>query len=196
MGDSYGLQLVTAPTAEPVDLADAKSHLKVEFTEDDGLITGLLTAATQYAEDFTGRKFCTSTWRQTFDEFPGCDGIIRLARSPVQSVSTITYVDTAGTTQTLSSTLYQVDKTCEPTRIIPAYGQIWPCTRCQMATVNITFVAGYGAARDVPEGIKHAIKLLVANWYEMREPVVAGQVSKVPLGVEMLLYQFRTGEYT
>lgn len=48
------LQLLTPPTAEPVSLVEAKLHLRVDFNDDDALITSLITAARQAAETITG----------------------------------------------------------------------------------------------------------------------------------------------
>ena len=40
------------PIAEPVTLEEAKTQLRVEFDEDDALISGYITAARQWAEGF------------------------------------------------------------------------------------------------------------------------------------------------
>ena len=53
------LQLVTPPAEEPVSLAEARLHLRVDFTDDDALITSLIAAARQAAETLTGRQFVT-----------------------------------------------------------------------------------------------------------------------------------------
>ena len=65
------LQLVTPPAEEPVSLADAKLHLRVDFTDDDALITSLIAAARQAAETLTGRQIVTARWKLVLDSFPG-----------------------------------------------------------------------------------------------------------------------------
>jgi hypothetical protein len=40
------------PIAEPVTLAEAKTQLRVEFAEDDALISSYITAAREWAEGF------------------------------------------------------------------------------------------------------------------------------------------------
>jgi uncharacterized phiE125 gp8 family phage protein len=208
---SYGLVQTVVPGAEPVSLVEAKLHLRVEHDVDNDLITSLLKAARQFAETWTGRAFVTQTWQLKMDRFPSTEGrklwprderdpsggVIRIPKPPLSSLTSVQYVDTAGATQTLASSKYYVDTSTEPGRMVPASGESWPFVRDQTAAVTITFVAGYGAAADVPDGIKVAIKLLAASWYENREALKVGvAVATMPLAVESLLQSFWTGEYT
>src|SRR3990167_6050746 len=45
-----GLDLVTAPTSEPLSVADAKAHLNVDFADDDAKIGNYISAARAAAE--------------------------------------------------------------------------------------------------------------------------------------------------
>ena len=65
------LQLVTPPAEEPVSLAEAKLHLRVDFPNEDALITALIAAARQAAETLTGRQLVTARWKLVLDSFPG-----------------------------------------------------------------------------------------------------------------------------
>ena len=76
------LQLVTPPTGEPVSLAEAKLHLRVDVDDDDALIGSIISAARQAAETLTGRQLITSRWKLVLDAFP-CQTIL-LAKCPVQ----------------------------------------------------------------------------------------------------------------
>lgn len=146
-GYSMSLYLVTAPTIEPVTVEEAKGTARVDITADDGLIYSLIVTARTLAETITGRQMVTATYRQKLDRFPSAaiNGqlYLELPKPPLQSVSSITYVDTAGDTQTLSSDLYTVDTDSEPGRVILDYGESWPSTRDVAQAVTITFVAGY-----------------------------------------------------
>ena len=191
------IQLVTPPTEEPVSLLEAKLHLRVDFDEDDMLIASLITAARQAAETLTGRQFTTARWRQVLDCFPGPSlmGVpagqaftlpghaILLAKAPVQSVVSINYLDMGSVNQTIPASTYTVDAACEPARITPVFGQIWPICLPQIGAVSITFDAGYGTAAQVPEGIKSWIKLRVGSLYAHREEVAAlsrGRIESLP----------------
>jgi uncharacterized phiE125 gp8 family phage protein len=191
------IQLVTPPTEEPVSLLEAKLHLRVDFDEDDMLIASLITAARQAAETLTGRQFTTARWRQVLDCFPGPSlmGVpagqaftlpghaILLAKAPVQSVVSINYLDMGSVNQTMPASTYTVDAACEPARITPVFGQIWPVCLPQIGAVSVTFDAGYGTAAQVPEGIKSWIKLRVGSLYAHREEVAAlsrGRIEPLP----------------
>jgi len=102
------LQLVTPPAEEPVSLAEAKQHLRVDGGDDDLLIGSLITAARQAAETKTGRQLITARWKLVLDAFP-CHAIL-LSKCPVQSVVNIQYLDMNGMSQTLPLVDYVVDE--------------------------------------------------------------------------------------
>jgi uncharacterized phiE125 gp8 family phage protein len=163
------LQLVTAPTQEPITLVEAKAHLRVDFADDDALITSLIAAARQAAETLTGRQLMTARWKQVFDCFPGAP--ILLAKAPLQSIVSIEYLDMGAVLQTLAAPTYTVDAACEPARVTPVFGQIWPVSLPQIGAVSVTFDAGYGGPSLVPDGIKAWIKIRVGSLYAHREEV-------------------------
>ena len=180
----------TAAAAGIVTLAEAKLWAKVTAADDDALITSLIAAAEEYAEEFTRRRFVHSTETKVLPRFADP---IELPRSPLSSVTSIIYINTAGTTASVATSVYSVDTAVEPGLIRLAYGQSWPTTRDVYNAVTITHVVGYSAdATSVPDGIKTAVKMLVAHWYEHRESVVVGTITaEVPMGVKALLWQFR-----
>ena len=201
------LQLVTPPSEEPVSLWEAKLHLRVDFDEDDMLIASLITAARQAAETLTGRQFTTARWKQVLDCFPGPSlmGVpagqafslpghaILLPKCPLQSVVSINYLDMASVLQTMPASTYTVDAACEPARITPVFGQIWPICLPQIGAVSVTFDAGYGDASNVPEGIKCWIKLRVGSLYAHREEVALlnrGRIEALPF-IDGLLDPFK-----
>ena len=179
------LQLITPAAEEPVSLAEAKLHLRVESADDDALIGSLISAARQAAETLTGRQFVTARWKLVLDSFPGPSlmGVpaglpfslpahaILLPKCPVQSVFAIRYLDMAGTTQTMPRADYTVDTACEPARVTPVFGSAWPVSLPQIGAVVLVFAAGYGDAASVPAGIKSWIKLRVGSLYAHREEV-------------------------
>ena len=187
------LSLYAAPSIEPVSLDDAKGHLRVDVADEDGLIAGLIESARQWVEAFTHRKLLTQTWDLKMDAFP-CGEIV-LPFPPVSAVSSITYVDTSGTTQTWSASLYTTDlpsgPEAMPGRIVPVYGGYFPSTRCVPNAVTVRFVCGYADEAAVPMSIRQAMLLLVGHWFAHRENVVVGNVSNIisetPVTVQALL---------
>jgi len=191
------LHLVTAPTIEPVLLDEAKRQCRVEVADDDALIAGLIVAARQYVEVATRRPLMRQTWDWKFDGFPSCDRLT-LPLPPVSSVTSITYIDAAGDSQTWSSALYTTDFPSGPwaqkASIEPIYGGVWPGTQSVINAVTVRFVCGYGTtAATVPESLRHAIKMLVAHWYDQRYPVQIGtgsSVTTIPLAIDALTWPF------
>jgi len=201
------LQLVTPPAGEPVSLAEAKQHLRVDGGDDDLLIGSFIIAARQAAETKTGRQLITARWKLVLDAFPGPSLMqsstgasfslpghaILLAKCPVQSAVSIEYLDMNGTTQVMPSSDYVLDAACEPARLTPAFGKTWPPTLPQMGAVSVTFDAGYGTASAVPEGLKSWIKLRVGSLYGHREEMSVlsrGRIDPLPF-VDGLLDGFK-----
>lgn len=186
MAENY--LLTAAPDSEPITLAEAKAHLRVEadFEDDDAYITSLITVCRHYTEQMSGNIFKRQTWRLTLDAFP-CEIVLR--RRPVTDVNSITYIDGDGATQTLDPALYQVDLSGFLARIRPAYGQSWPITRCQMGAVEVSFVAGADDTEaGIPEYWKQGVLLLLGHYYENREDAVIGvSVASLPRGYDALI---------
>ncbi len=134
------VKLIAPPLIEPIKREDVEAHLRCDLTAESALIDSYIAAVRQQAEAITRRALITQTWELVLDEFPPD---ITLPFPPLQSVVSVKYIDTAGVEQTLSASSYIVDTDSEPARITPAYGEVWPSTRCQVNAVRIRFVCGY-----------------------------------------------------
>lgn len=199
------LAVSTDATVYPVTLSEAKSHLRiVDDTTDDDYITTLIAAATQWCEDYCDRTFADKTYTVAFDDFFGTR--IELPRPPVRlnataasATVTISYVDTAGATQTLTwsqsgTQEFRLDRDHVPAIIYPLYLQTWPSVRIDDKAVQITYLAGYGSTDKVPAQVKHAMKMLIGHWYANREAV--GNVGReVEIAVHALLQPLRWKQY-
>ena len=191
----YGLRLITGPTIDPVSLAEARAHCRIDESADDGLVAGYLMAARSYIESTTGLSLISQTWEMTLHDWPLADEGIVLPRQPVQSITSVQYYDTAGALQTLSSAAYEIDTSAMPAQIVLADGYSWPQLDDRLAPVVIRFVAGYGASPgSIPEAIRHAILLLVGHFYANREQVVVGAglaVAQLQYGVDALIAPYK-----
>ena len=187
------LIVTVQPSVEPVTTAEAKLHLRVDHGDEDAYIDTLVAVARQYIELTTRRAMVNTTFELKLDAFPI---EIRPPRSPLSSVTSISYVDTNGDTQTLSTSVYSVDTDTEPGRISLAFNKVWPNLRHQNDAVTVTFVAGYGsAATDVPSVLREAVKMLTAHYYEFRQPVISGTIAtKIPMHIESLIWIHRVLE--
>lgn len=183
------LKLIKASSFSPVTLPEAKQQCNVDIDEDDDLLNRLISAAVDKVEIQTKRALATQTWEWRLDRFPKWFDV---PMPPLQSVTSITYIDTDGNEQTLDSSLYTVDNYSVPARITPAYNESWPDTRGHINDVTVTFVAGYESPTKIPEAIKQAILLLVADMYENREDSLSGRtIMNIPLSASSLLGPFQ-----
>lgn len=193
-----GKALIIGPSLDPVSLAEAKAHLRVDIADDDGLIAGYILAARVHVEQHLNRVLIAQTWDYTLDYgWPSktwkCERVT-LPLSPVMSVTSITYVASDGSSQTLDPSQYKVvNLDTGETAIVPAYGASWPSARREMGAVVVRFVAGYGTQPGgIPEPIRQAMLLLIGHWYENREAVNVGNiVSELPLACSALLFPYR-----
>jgi len=171
--------LVTAPTVEPVSIAEAKAHCRVNTTSEDDLISALITAARMHVEATTKRALCTQTWDFKLDDF--CEWVFEVPKPPLQTVTFIKYVDANGTLQTWSSSAYQSTAPAGPYaergRIMPVLGGAWPIARPDtFDAFQIRVACGYGAAAAVPQPLKNAILFRVLEMYERRSEVLTGTI--------------------
>lgn len=186
------LVLVTAPTVEPVTLTEAKSHLRVTVSDEDAYITSLVSAARGIAESFLNRALLDQTWDW---QLAGFRPSLEVPHAPLQSVTYIKYIDGNGTLQTLATSEYAVVdvlSTSGPGRIVPAYGKSWPAVRGLPNDVTVRFLAGYGAATSaVPDPIKWAVLLILAELYARRESALVGApIVSVPYSAEALMLPY------
>jgi uncharacterized phiE125 gp8 family phage protein len=184
------LRVVTPPASEPVTLAEAKAHLRLEGTEDDTYVTALIQAARQHAEEVCWRGVVTQTWEVVLEHFPDCEAV-DLPGGNLGAISSVTYVDADGAEQALNADAYGADAVSVPGRLVLAYNETWPSTRCQWDAVRVRYTVGWAVA-DVPAPIKQALLLLVSQMYEHRTPeVMGGTPGKVDFAVDALLAPYR-----
>lgn len=171
-----GSTVTSAPASEPLTTSEAKAWLKIEddITADDAIVLALVTAAREYIESSTGIALYTQTVREYLDKWPEKTNVsnpmaeFHLMRFPVQSVTGITYLDSEGVSQTLSSSAYVVDISGKTARIGLKANETFPALRDQINAVTITYVAGWDDTANIPEALKTAMKLLLAYFYERR----------------------------
>ena len=201
------LRVVTPPAKEPVSLADAKAHLRIDHDDDDALIPGYIAVARDRAEMFLNRALITRTLRYTAAPSPPISPVsgnffnpalvvlplgwpqfmqqpIQLPMSPVQSIASVTQRQRDGTTTTLDpASAYYVDVGNEPGSI--TLRGVYQTPGIDLA---VTYVAGYGDDPSaVPVSIVHAIKLMLTFFYERR----GDDEGEMPKAAEMLMWPYR-----
>lgn len=187
--------VITKPEDEPISLEIAWAQLRItpegsppESPDDAWLTTVGIPGARRAAENFTGRSFARKTYRIMLDAFP--EGGIELDMPPVESITSVEYVDVDGNNQTLSGNDYYLDDRHRESWLLPAYGTSWPETLSIANAVTVTYVAGY-ATTDVPEEAIWGMLLLLSHAFKNREAVTDKEAFEMPLGVEYVLRPLR-----
>jgi len=158
-------ELDTAATELPLTLDECKQELFVLGADDDSLILRQLRVATETVEQDSDRSLLTQTWKVHFSAF---SSELEIRKPPVSSVSSITYLDGDGNSQTLASSVYETDLASEnlPARIHELSGQTWPVTTVEKYNaVTVTFVAGWATQEALPSRAKQAVIFKLRELY-------------------------------
>jgi uncharacterized phiE125 gp8 family phage protein len=185
--EHYRIKRTVQPTSEPITVAEAYAHCRIDSNAEEAYVSTLISTAREWLEDNNNTTLLTTTWALTLDRFPVRCGAkdpldrerIELPRCPVQSITSIAYVDEDGASQTFSAASYSLDSSSNHHASVgPVYDEEWPDIREQVGAVTVTYVAGYTLAANVPPKYRHAMKLLIGHWYENRETTLIGTISK------------------
>jgi uncharacterized phiE125 gp8 family phage protein len=182
------LVMTSGPGLEPITLAEAKAHLRVDGTAEDALIQSLIVTSRLHVEAALGLALITQSWSWFIDRWPKGQKLA-LPLRPVQALAAVRLWRTDGSSEVLPLDQLFLDGQAQPARLV-WLGAGPPFDPGRRANgIEVAFTAGYGAAAgDVPATIRHALLLLVAHWYEHREPVEIGSgINAVPAMVTELL---------
>lgn len=178
---------VIIPPADIDLLAEAKAQMRIEHDEEDIYIGRLIRAAIRWLdgpEGYLGRCVLVQTLEASFDRF-GHEPLIWLPYPPFIDLVSIKYDGADGEELTLDLSTVGLKK---QRGVFIRGGACWPWARCATDAVRIRYTAGY--PDGIPEPIVQAVLLLVANWYEVREPVTEKRMAEVPWSFDDLLAQY------
>ena len=179
--------LVAGPAVEPVTLAEAKAHLRLDAPDEDALIVSLTAAARQTLEHATRRAFIAQTWCARLDCWPA-GRMVMLPLAPVLAVGAVRVRPASGPALALGPALYSVISGADPEHLV--VGADAPQPGIARGGIEIEASYGFGAApADVPGPIRLAIHRLVAFWFERRGDE-AGADRGLPGDVQALVAPF------
>lgn len=155
---------------EPVSRDKLKAHLRIFHKEQDGMLDDLLVMARELVEADTWRSLVPITGRTiTRRGFPPGDEALYLPKPPLRGVTSVSYIDSNGNTQTVAS--YRLDLVHEPGSIEPIYPLPWPIVQDGPSAVTVVYDCGYANPAAVPKSLCQAILLIAAQMYEHSEPI-------------------------
>lgn len=181
--------LLTAPAAEPLSLADAKTYLRVEHDDDDATIAALIASARSHIEALTRCRMIAQTWRVVLDRWPP-SGRIDPRLAPLRALQAVRVFNEANVASSVDVASFVVDRArhviASPSWALPAPGR-------NAAGIELDVGIGFGdTAADVPAVLLQAVRALVAHWYDNRGLIAIGQsVSVMPLSVNAMINSYR-----
>jgi len=188
------IELTTPPADEPLTVAQLKSHARIDHAHEDSDYADYIKAARETAEHFTRRQFLEATWTAKYDEFPPCT-IWELPYPPLLSVTSLSYLDTAGVSQTLTlNTDYKVQSGDSRFIFLP-FGKSWPLAYDEPSAVTIVYKAGWSAPENVPAPIVQAIRMTAAQLILNRETLSPVDLKEIPVGAHRLLEPWKVPHF-
>jgi uncharacterized phiE125 gp8 family phage protein len=185
------LVLTAAPDREPVSVSEAKDYLRVDSAVEDPVVASLILAARLHIEGALDIAMVTQSWSLFLDGWPE-DRRVAIPLGPLKSVNSIKVYDADDVAQTVSPDAYIVDPSALRPRLVLQAGAVWPRPGRAANGIEIALTAGYGDTPDkVPAPIRQAVLMLVAHWYQEREPVAFDKPDVLPHGVADLLKPYR-----
>ena len=189
---SYGVKIITPNATLPISLVDAKLHLKLDSdTTDDSLVTSLIMVAREMVENYCRTRLLQWTEELYLDQFP-FEYQINLRKWPIQSITSVNYLDINGVQQTLDGTAitgdYLADTISRPGRMCLQYARWFPVTRWIDNAVWVRYVVGNATTADIPPTLIQAMKILIYHLYENRSAVVTNtHVAEMPMAAKYLM---------
>lgn len=176
---------LSQPSVEPVTLAEAKLHLRVEADDEDTLIASYIVAARQRVEDYCNRAFVSAGFAALYSgSLPLSDAATHVPIAGVTSLESVQYRDGDGVVQTLGATGFTLD--AERLELRPS--DAWPSG----TDLRVEVLAGDDSTPPViPGPIRSAILLYVADLYELRQAHVIGAAIAHNPAAEMLMQPYR-----
>ncbi len=158
-----GLALITAPTAEPLTVTQAKLFLRIDTTDEDNFIGECITAARNKVEEITHRQLMTAVYRYSTNQLI-CGNAILLPKPPVVSVAAVNAVNSDGVVSTLNASTYIIPIDAQPGQVIFTTTPDFDSRRPD--ALRVTFTAGYGTASSfIPSALIQGMYLLLEPFY-------------------------------
>jgi len=177
---------VITPPAAALTLEQLRRHCKIDpptsANDADTDLSAALAAAQATAQHYTGISIGQQTLELALDEFPAA-GIL-LLQGPVIGITSVSYVDATGATQTLSGSAYSLDDYSTPQWLLPAVDTEWPATYQAANAVKVRYVAG---AATLDGAVAQALRLLTGLYFDNRNAADKGALTEIPFGVQALL---------
>ena len=193
--EPYSIKRLTDTSTEPITLSQAKTHLRVDTTDDDTYITNLISVARESAEITLKRSLgVNQVYQAGYITYPTVSRKLRIPNPPFISVTSLKYFDLDNVEQTVSNSSLVIDDSGESNAFVAIDKSVLfqSISFEKKAPVILTYTAGYTDVANIPMPIVQALYLLISHYYDTREPInYTGKPSAIPRSVDFLLGQYK-----
>ncbi len=164
---------------DPLTLDKVRSHLQVDYDEDDTLIQTYITNSLHFVQNYIGKNVAAYENDETFQEWVSP---MYLEWSEEVRSGSLEYTDDLGAVQSVAVTV-GVDNVIVTDEIPGDYNG---------GAVTVSYVP-YVYQFQVP--VYEQIRLLIiGDWYTNRETnIVGAQVHELPMGTKIMMDSVKTG---
>jgi len=157
------LEKIENPTVEPLTLADLKIYLRIDGSSEDSILTSMLSASREMAEQYMRNSIIKQKHRLTY--YGLIPTLVLLPKGPVSEIVSVKLFDSEGSSATLSSQQYYLSSKM----------QLNLNKSHSAHRIEVDYYAGFSEdTTDVPEIIKQGLLSQIAHMYEHRGTGRAG----------------------
>jgi uncharacterized phiE125 gp8 family phage protein len=139
----------------------------VPHDDDDAFISTLVITARRRIETRTGLRLVSQAWSQYLDCWPS-GAVVELRLNPVTAIEDVLVFGEADEQATIDPAHYFLDGASNPPRLVFRSGRMPPPPGRRAKGIELRLQAGFGPPTAVPQELKQAVLLLVADAFAHR----------------------------
>lgn len=162
------LQRTVEPALEPITLEDLKAFLRIDSSDEDALLNSLISEARSIVETQTKRALLRQTWVARYERI-SCPNRVAIPRPPLQTFTSLEYLDEDEIWQTVDAADYRIDNDDDqPAQLTLKEYPEATVYDAEVYPWRATFVAGGESAAEIPRELVSCVRVIAAALYGMR----------------------------
>ena len=170
----------SSSVGEVASLAEIKTHLRIDHTDEDVLVAEYFKAAVAWIEKTCATVLLETPFSATLSSLE-----FDFSNYPNAEITSLSYVDELGASVTIPASGFEI-KDAQLVLLDETVGQV--------SSATLEFTAGFGVG-NIPGPLKIACLTLCNSWFEERSDMSAAPQHSVPTGVRRMIAPYRSFGY-